>query len=368
MDGLIESIRRLDNPSVVGLDPRPDLLPGQLLDQALAQTETVLDEAGIRRDDPEAAPQVEGVWAERLAAAYLRFNLAVIDGVAGLVPAVKPQIAMYEALGPAGIRAYTATCRAAHERGLYVLGDIKRGDIGSTAAAYAGHLSGLPLTYRKASCARGGGSQDGRTLTGQAGPLRPSGATWPWYEDAVTVNPYLGGDGVLPFVEAACAGGQDVFVLVRTSNPSGADFQDLKVEGTGESPATTLADRVGRQVGEWGSGSVGGNGYSRVAAVVGATHPGEGARLRRALPHTFFLVPGYGAQGGRADDVAPMFDGQGSGALVNSSRGIIGAWRSDRDYSPSLSLQAALGLVSRSAGRAATGMRDSLRKAIKEGR
>ena len=214
----------------------------------------------------------------------------------------------------------------------YVLGDVKRGDIGSTAAAYAHHLSGV-----------------------NAGEH----AFDPWHEDAVTVNPYLGTDGITPFVEAATGADKDIFVLVRTSNPSSSELQELEL-ASGERVYEHVADLVEG----WGAETIGANGYSRVGAVVGATHPEEGKALRARMPHTFFLVPGYGAQGGTAQGVAGMFDKDGMGALVNSSRGIIGAWKKSGKYSESMSADDALDLVAESAREAAKDMRDNLRAVL----
>ena len=262
--------------------------------------------------------------AAQLAVAYFEFNRAIIDAVADIVPAVKPQIAMYEALGPAGIDVYTMTCEYAQQQGLYVLGDIKRGDIGSTAAAYAGHLSGVGA---------------GET------------AYDPWHEDAVTVNPYLGTDGITPFVDAAAAHDKDVFVLVRTSNPSSKELQELDLAGGGK-----LYEHVADLVEGWGDPTRGERGYSRVGAVVGATHPEEGAALRERMPHTFFLVPGYGAQGGTAAGVAGMFDKDGSGA--------IGAWKKTGAWNEARSADQALDLGASAARDAAADMRDDLRVSV----
>ncbi|MBW3082737.1 orotidine-5'-phosphate decarboxylase [Bifidobacterium phasiani] len=315
MDRLIDAIAATQNPSVVGLDPTEALVPPQVVAE-------FADEIEQEVDDPQERP------AARLAVAYFEFNRAIIDAVADVVPAVKPQIAMYEALGPAGVDAYTMTCEYAASQGLYVIGDIKRGDIGSTAAAYAGHLSGV----------------------GGEPPFDP------WHEDAVTVNPYLGTDGITPFVEAAEAADKDIFALVRTSNPSSSEIQELELADGGR-----VYEHVADLVEGWGAATVGDRGYSRVGAVVGATHPQEGAALRRRMPHTFFLVPGYGAQGGTARDVAGMFDADGSGAIVNSSRGIIGAWKRTGRYSESMSGDEALALVADAARDAAIAMRDDLR-------
>ena len=237
MDRLIEAIEEAQNPSVVGLDPTPALVPPQVVD-------SFTDEVRESIEDESELP------AARLAVAYFEFNRAIIDAVADIVPAVKPQIAMYEAIGPAGVDTYTMTCEYAQQQGLYVLGDIKRGDIGSTAAAYAGHLSGVT---------DGDGLYD------------------PWHEDAVTVNPYLGTDGITPFVEAATAHDKDIFVLVRTSNPSSSELQELELAG-GEK----LYERTADLVEGWGADTIGRHGYSHVGAVVGATHPQEGKARREA--------------------------------------------------------------------------------------
>ncbi|NEG89280.1 orotidine-5'-phosphate decarboxylase [Bifidobacterium aerophilum] len=319
MDRLIEAIENAQNPSVVGLDPTPALVPPQVV-------ASFADEVRDSVEDPAEIP------AAQLAVAYFEFNRAIIDAVADIVPAVKPQIAMYEAIGPAGVDAYTMTCEYAQQQGLYVLGDIKRGDIGSTAAAYAGHLSGV---------------------TGSDGEAQPFD---PWHEDAVTVNPYLGTDGITPFVDAAAAADKDIFVLVRTSNPSSKELQELDLADGGK-----LYEHVADLVEGWGSATIGSHGYSRVGAVVGATHPEEGAALRERMPRTFFLVPGYGAQGGTAAGVAGMFDKNGSGAIVNSSRGIIGAWKKTGEYRDDMSAGEALDLVASAARRAASDMRDDLR-------
>ena len=319
MDRLIEAIESTRNPSVVGLDPTEALVPAQVVS-------SLADEVRDSLESPEELP------AAQLAVAYYEFNRTVIDAVADIVPAVKPQIAMYEALGPAGIDVYAMTCEYARERGLYVLADVKRGDIGSTAAAYAKMLSGV----------------DGYD---------------PWNVDAVTVNPYLGTDGIIPFVETAQETDKDIFVLVRTSNPSSSELQMLDLPN-----GKKVYEHVADLVEGWGADTVGESGYSRLGAVVGATHPDEGALLRKRMPHTFFLVPGYGAQGGTAADVRGMFDKDGSGAIVNSSRGIIGAWKGSGRYREDMSARDALALVGEMARQAALDMRDNLRAVLdKEG-
>ncbi|NEG69164.1 orotidine-5'-phosphate decarboxylase [Bifidobacterium choloepi] len=327
MDRLIELIDEKQNPSVVGLDPTEQVVPPQLMTAFTAEAQAELDSLAGSDVDPDAVAEATEVVATGNAAAYFEFNRAVIDAVADIVPAVKPQIAMYEALGPAGLDAYAMTCEYAQQRGLYVIGDIKRGDIGSTATAYAAHLT------------------DDQ-----------------WHEDAVTVNPYLGSDGIEPFLAAATDRDKDLFALVRTSNPSGSQVQELELAG-GERVYEKIADLVE----QWGAGSAGRYGYSRIGAVVGATHRDEGRALRARMPHTFFLVPGYGAQGGTAADVAGMFDRDGSGIVVNSSRGIIGAWTTS-DHADELlgddssaTVDDALDAVITSARLAAKAMRDDLR-------
>ncbi len=256
-DLLIEQTRARRSQVVVGLDPRAELLPAEF---------------------GGAAP----------ADAVLAFNRAVIDAVRDHAVAVKPQVAFYEQLGCDGMAAYAATIRYARERGLIVIGDVKRNDIASTAAAYAAAHVGAP---------------DGDFVV-----------------DAATINPYLGSDGVSPFVEAAGAHGRGLFVLVKTSNPSSGEIQDLSVDGA------PLYEHVAALVDEWGRSLRGHCGYSAVGAVVGATYPEELTRLRGLMPNAPLLVPGFGAQGGGVADVLPAFDADGEGAVVNSSRGIIFAW------------------------------------------
>ncbi|NQT19961.1 MAG: orotidine-5'-phosphate decarboxylase [Planctomycetes bacterium] len=270
-DRLIAAIEEKGSPACVGIDPRPELIPAEITKHSRQR-----GEAGAR------------------VAAVLAFSREILEIVAGHVAVVKPQVAFYEALGAAGLMAYAETVRAAGKRGLLVIGDVKRSDIGSTAQAYAAsHLRELP-----------NGDEVGAFTA-----------------DAVTVNPYLGSDGVEPFIEAAAEEGRGVFVLVKTSNPSSAEFQDLKVEG-GRELFVEVADKVN----EWGGGLIGERGYSAVGAVVGATYPEQASRLRTIMPKAYFLVPGYGAQGGSAKDTAPCFNNDGLGAVVNSSRGIIYAW------------------------------------------
>lgn len=318
MDRLIEAIETTQNPSVIGLDPTPSLVPPQIID-------SFQEEVNDQVDDPQE------ISANQYAIAYYTFNCTIIDAIADIVPAVKPQIAMYEALGPAGIDAYTMTCEYAQQQGLYVIGDIKRGDIGSTATAYAHHLTGVPT-------------------------LNNNPANDPWHEDAITVNPYLGSDGITPFIDAAQTSDKDLFILVRTSNPSSAQIQELTLND-----GHKVYEHVAQLTETWGENTTGRYGYNRTGAVIGATHPQEGKTLRQTMPHTFFLVPGYGAQGGSAQDVAGMFDSNGSGAIINSSRGIIGAWKQSNQYTPTMNVQDATQLVAQTARQAALAMRDDLR-------
>ncbi|RFD76119.1 orotidine 5'-phosphate decarboxylase [Gardnerella vaginalis] len=342
MDELIEEIATKQNPTVVGLDPKTGILPAQILS---GLSDEVLQEV----EDEEALPTL-------LAASYFEFNRAIIDAIYDIVPAVKPQIAMYEALGSAGIDTYAMTCDYAKSRGLFVIGDAKRGDIGSTAAQYAAHLRGFADldSYFK---------DDSYDFNESLVNLLKSASTKDvWHEDSLTVNPYMGSDGVKPFIDEAVARNKNIFVLLRTSNPSSKELQELVVED-----GKPVYEHMAGLIEKWGESNIGTRGYSRVGAVVGATHPEEGKRLREIMPHTFFLVPGYGAQGGTAQDVSGMFDENGRGAIVNSSRGIIGSWRKSQDYvknKSSLSLNNILEIVSDSARKSALNMRDDLRQAV----
>lgn len=272
---LIEQIRKKDAPVVVGLDPSLKFLPPQLLAQADRKVDSC--EFG----DRESAVAAEAVW---------QFNKGIVDAVNDIVPAVKPQIAMYEQFGIPGLIVYCRTIRYCREKGLLVIGDVKRGDIGSTSEAYA-----------RAHLAR------------QAFDV-----------DFATVNPYLGSDGVEPFIKVCKENDRGIFVLVKTSNPSSGEFQDVL---TGDGRA--VYELVGQKVSEWGAQCMEGT-YSDVGAVVGATYPEQGKRLRKLMPHTFILAPGYGAQGATAKDLSSFFDEDGLGAIVNSSRGIIAAYTRDQ--------------------------------------
>ena len=274
MDRLMERIAATKNPSVVGLDPKLDYIP-----------------AHIKQD----AFQKYGYTLEGAAAAFLRFNQEIIDAVCDIVPAVKPQAAYYEALGWQGVKVLSETIVYAKQHKMFVITDGKRNDIGSTMEAYAdAHL--------------------GVTRVGDE--IIPA-----FNSDALTVNGYLGTDGIKPLLEICNRYDKGIFVLVKTSNPSSGEFQDRLVDGE------PLYIQMGRMCETWGSNVYGKYGYSGVGAVVGATYPEQLAESRQKFPHTFFLVPGYGAQGGGAKDVAGGFDKNGMGAIVNSSRAVLCAWK-----------------------------------------
>ena len=280
---LIDGIRRTGAPVVVGLDPNLSFIPQELVEEA---RQAVKNRDAVYEDDLEIA--AEAVW---------HFNKDIIDAVADLVPAVKPQIAMYEQFGIPGLKAFWRTVRYAREKGLIVIGDVKRGDIGSTSASYAiAHLGRIEVA-----------GSSSRVFD----------------EDFATVNPYLGSDGVKPFIEVCNQNDRGIFVLVKTSNPSSGEFQDLKPED-----GRPLYEVVGEKVEEWGRLSMDGE-FSNVGAVVGATYPEQGRALRKIMPHAYILVPGYGAQGGKGSDLVHFFREDGLGAIVNSSRGIIAAYKKD---------------------------------------
>lgn len=274
-DRLEAAIAAKCNPIVVGLDPRLDSLPPFLVRSCQETYGRTTRAAG------------EALW---------QFNRTIIDAVHEVVPAVKPQLAFYERYGLEGTRAFVRTVQYAREAGLVVIGDGKRNDMGSTATYYAAAYLGAPAV-------------EGAEVPGD------------YRVDALTVNAYLGGDGIEPFVECAERYGTGIFVLVKTSNPSSGDLQDLVIDGR------PLYEHMGALVEKWGMSNRGSSGYSAVGAVVGATYPEQGRRLRELMPHTFFLVPGYGAQGATATDVAGCFDANGRGALINASRSVIFAYR-----------------------------------------
>lgn len=272
---LTAKIQKTGAPIVVGLDPMLKYVPEHIKAKAFEQFGETLEGAA------------EAIW---------QFNKGIVDAVCDLVPAVKPQIAMYEQFGIPGLSAFAKTVAYCKEKGLVVIGDIKRGDIGSTSSAYAvGHL--------------------GKVTVG-------SKSYYGFDEDFVTVNPYLGSDGVKPFIDVCKEEKKGIFVLVKTSNPSSGEFQDRVIDGS------PLYEHVGKMVDEWGRECMG-DAYSYVGAVVGATYPEMGKVLRDIMPKAYILVPGYGAQGGKGKDLTHFFNKDGLGAIVNSSRGIIAAYQSD---------------------------------------
>ncbi|MBS5932377.1 MAG: orotidine-5'-phosphate decarboxylase [Clostridiales bacterium] len=270
---LINRIENLGAPIVVGLDPMLGYIPECVKAKAFAEKGETLEGAA------------EAIW---------QFNKAIVDATHDLIPAVKPQIAMYEQFGIEGLKAFKQTVEYCKEKGLIVIGDVKRGDIGSTSEAYAvGHL--------------------GKVTVGQ-------NSFYGFDEDFVTVNPYLGSDGIDPFIKVCKEENKGLFILVKTSNKSSGEFQDQLVNGR------PLYELVGEKVASWGESHMG-DSYSYVGAVVGATYPEMGKILRKIMPKTYILVPGYGAQGGKASDLAPYFNKDGLGAIINSSRGIIAAYK-----------------------------------------
>ena len=276
---LVAQIKKTGAPIVVGLDPMMKFIPEHIKEKAFAELGETLEGAA------------EAIW---------QYNKAIVDAIHDLVPAVKPQIAMYEQFGLPGLSAFYKTVQYCKEKGLVVIGDIKRGDIGSTSEAYAvGHL--------------------GKVQVG-------SKSYYGFDEDFVTVNPYLGSDGVNPFIKVCKEEKKGIFVLVKTSNPSSGEFQDRQIADAGNRP---LYEVVGEQVAKWGETHMGDT-YSYVGAVVGATYPEMGKVLRKIMPKSYILVPGYGAQGGKGADLVHFFNEDGLGAIVNSSRGIIAAYQQEK--------------------------------------
>ena len=274
-DVLQEKIIAKQNPTVAGLDARIEYVPEHIRKAAFAQYGVGLKGA------------CEAIW---------QFNVGLIDALCDVVPAVKPQSAYYENLGWQGMEMLERTIRYAREKGLFVIADIKRGDIGSTAAAYAeGWLSGAPI--------------EGQVFKS-------------FDADCVTLNGYMGSDAIKPFLDQCVARNKSAFVLAKTSNPGSGELQNVAA-GEGDTVYGLMADLIEK----WGAGTEGKHGYTRAGAVAGATYPEELQKLRARMPHTFLLVPGYGAQGGTAEDVQYAFQENGRGAVVNSSRGIICAWQ-----------------------------------------
>lgn len=273
---LIDNIKKTNAPIVVGLDPMMNYIPEHIQKKAFAEFGETLEGAA------------EAIW---------QYNKEIVDYTFDLIPAVKPQIAMYEQFGIEGLKAYKRTVDYCKEKGLVVIGDVKRGDIGSTSAAYAaGHL----------------------------GKVQVGSKTYAAFdEDFATVNPYLGTDGIKPFIDVCKEEKKGIFILVKTSNPSSGEFQDQLIGGK------PLYELVGEHVAKWGEDCMGDT-YSYVGAVVGATYPEMGKALRKIMPKSFILVPGYGAQGGKGKDLVHFFNEDGLGAIVNSSRGIIAAYKQEK--------------------------------------
>ena len=275
IDKLIEKIKETNNPTVMGLDPRYDMIP------EVVRKKYTNDLEGISK-------------------AILEYNKELIDNTYDIIPAIKPQLAFYEMFGIEGMKAFKETCKYAKEKGMIVIADAKRGDIGSTAKGYSNaYLGQTPIGEENISAFDN--------------------------IDFLTVNPYLGVDSIKPFVEDCAEYEKGIFVLVKTSNPSSGELQDLKLEN-GE----TVYEHVANLVEEWGEELRGKYGYSSVSAVVGATYPQQLKGIREKAPHTYFLIPGYGAQGGKANDIALGFDSNGLGGIVNASRSLMCAYKSDK--------------------------------------
>ncbi len=273
IDKLIDKIKKTDNPTVMGLDPRYEMIPKCVINKY-----------------PKT---LEGV-----SKAIVEFNKELIDATYDIIPAVKPQIAFYEMFGIPGMEAFKETCKYAKEKEMCVIADIKRGDIGSTAAGYSNAYLG-------------------KTTIGE-------NMQEIYDVDFVTVNPYMGTDCVKPFIEDCKKYDKGIFILVKTSNPSSGELQDLKLENGKE-----VYLEVASLVKKWGEDLIGNYGYSSVAAVVGATYPEQLSQIRKVIPNTFFLIPGYGAQGGKAEDIAIAFDKNKLGGIVNASRSLMCAYKSD---------------------------------------
>ena len=273
---LISKIQKTQAAIVVGLDPMLSYVPDHIQQKAFKEYGETLEGAA------------RAIW---------QYNKEIVDAVYDLIPAVKPQIAMYEQFGIEGLKAFKKTVDYCKSKDLVVIGDVKRGDIGSTSAAYA---------------------------TGHLGKVQVGSNVYAGFdEDFVTVNPYLGSDGVKPFIDVCKQEKKGMFILVKTSNPSSGEFQDQLIDGK------PLYELVGEQVAKWGADCMGDT-YSYVGAVVGATYPEQGKALRKVMPKSFILVPGYGAQGGKGADLVHFFNEDGLGAIVNSSRGIIAAYKQEK--------------------------------------
>ncbi len=274
IDRLINKIKETDNPTVIGIDPKYDMLP-------------------------ECIKNKYGKTLEDISKAILEFNKELIDSTYDIIPAVKVNIAFYEMYGIEGMKVFEETCKYAKEKGMIVIADIKRGDIGSTAQSYSNAFLGKTKIGEKEESI--------------------------FDVDFVTVNPYMGTDCVKPFIDDCKKYDKGIFVLVKTSNPSSGELQDKKIEG-GEK----IYIEVAKLVEQWGEDLIGESGYSSVSAVVGATYPNQLKEIREIAPHTYFLIPGYGAQGGKAEDIALGFDKNGLGGIVNASRSLMYAYKSEK--------------------------------------
>ncbi len=273
---LTEQIKKKSAPIVVGLDPTEKLIPDFIIDKCIKEY---------------------GETLKAMEEAICEYNKNIIDAVYEYVPAIKPQIAMYERYGIPGLSAFERTVRYAKEKGLVVIGDVKRGDIGSTSAAYAtAHLGSVKIGTKTVKC---------------------------FDEDFATVNPYLGSDGINPFIDVCREEKKGIFILVKTSNPSSGEYQDKLIDGR------PLYELVGENIAAMAEGFMGDE-YSYIGAVVGATYPEQGRILRQIMPKSYILVPGYGAQGGKGKDLVHFFNEDGLGAIINSSRGIIGAYQNEK--------------------------------------
>ncbi|MFW6038347.1 MAG: orotidine-5'-phosphate decarboxylase [Candidatus Saliniplasma sp.] len=311
-DRLLNAIDDKKNPSVVGLDPRIDRIPDH-----------IKEEAGDRAETPFEAVRYS----------FEEFNKSIIDEIKDIVPAVKPQVAFYEQYGSHGIKAFEETIDYAKDKGLIVISDVKRNDIGSTAEAYAAaHLGGVERINKE--------------------------FTHSFDSDMVTVNAYLGSDGVKPFLDVCEEYGKGIFILVKTSNPSSGELQDKEIMGEGK-----VYESMAELVRKWGDDLVGDRGYSSVGAVVGATYPEEAEKLREMMKRAIFLVPGYGAQGGTADDIIPCFNEDGYGGIVNSSRGIIFAYERE-PYSEKFGDKN----FAKASRQAALDMKKDIRKSLEKGK
>ena len=311
IDRLIESIQEKDNPTVVGLDPKMEYIPAFIKDKAFKEF---------------------GINLKGCAEAIIEFNKMIIDSIYDLVPAVKPQLAYYEMYGVDGIYAFDETCKYAKSKGLIIIADGKRNDIGTTAEAYSNAFLGI--------------TEIDKQIKQKAFDV-----------DALTVNPYLGEDGIKPFINDCINNEKGIFVLVKTSNKSSGQLQDLVTQN-----CKSIYEIMAGYVHEWGKPVIGKYGYSSVGAVVGATYPNQAKLLRSIMKKAYILVPGYGAQGGTARDCVNSFQKDRLGAIVNASRSVMCAYKSDiwkNEYTEQKFAEASRAEVIR--------MKDDLNSALNEG-